>query len=438
MKKHLRIFLAYLCALLCCALLAGCTLTRPGAQPQSSTAPAAQQSSLVAFSSLAQNISEAGYYNILYTGDAEHTIYLLSLYDFSEMQHRVLCEKEGCTHTDETCDAYLQASTLVARPGALYTICPRYFIDPADESGLADFVAMDENGQNRHTLSTISDNWTFTGADEQYLYGFCEDAFGRISLSDGTETYLLRNAREKFLFWGKIAGVWDGQFVTVHWGNDTRVEDVEIGLLSPEGAYTLLGIVPQGTFLSYSGSVLLGDTLYYIDNSNGAVMGFALGTGETHEVSTALCQYDHDEGQGFHSCQRWYLSTAGGALLAMVYGPDDTSGNIWDESLYHIDTSTGAASPLSLKREYRNKSPEDEAAEGPGWGEPGFVTPLAEVPQGLFVIRAYEFYMDSYVDENGQAVEYETSRPVYALISAEDYLAGTPNYQELKDLPVPA
>lgn len=98
MKKHLRIFLAYLCALLCCALLAGCTLTRPGAQPQSSTAPAAQQSSLVAFSSLAQNISEAGYYNILYTGDAEHTIYLLSLYDFSEMQHRVLCEKEGCTH----------------------------------------------------------------------------------------------------------------------------------------------------------------------------------------------------------------------------------------------------------------------------------------------------------------------------------------------------
>lgn len=338
----------------------------------------------------------------------------------------------------ETCDAYLQASTLVARPGALYTICPRYFIDPADESGLADFVAMDENGQNRHTLSTISDNWTFTGADEQYLYGFCEDAFGRISLSDGTETYLLRNAREKFLFWGKIAGVWDGQFVTVHWGNDTRVDAIEIGLLSPEGAYTALGTVPAGRFLPYSGSVLLGGTLYYIDNSNGAVMGFSLENGETREVSRALCQYDRDEGSGFHACERWYLATAGGTLLAMVYGPDDTSGNIWDESLYHIDTSTGAASPLSLKREYRNKSPEDEAAEGPGWGEPGFVTPLAEVPQGLFVIRAYEFYMDSYVDENGQAVEYETSRPVYALISAEDYLAGTPNYQELKDMPVPA
>ena len=91
MKKHLRIFLACLCTLLCCALLAGCTLALPGAQPQSSTAPAAQQSSLVAFSSLSQNISEAGYYNTLYTGDAEHTIYLLSLYDFSDMQHRVLC-----------------------------------------------------------------------------------------------------------------------------------------------------------------------------------------------------------------------------------------------------------------------------------------------------------------------------------------------------------
>lgn len=437
MKKHLRIFLAYLCALLCCALLAGCTLTRPSAQPQSSTAPAAQQSSLVAFSSLAQNISEAGYYNILYTGDAEHTIYLLSLYDFSEMQHRVLCEKEGCTHTDETCDAYLQASTLVARPGALYTICPRYFIDPADESGLADFVAMDENGQNRHTLSTISDNWTFTGADEQYLYGFCEDAFGRISLSDGTETYLLRNAREKFLFWGKIAGVWDGQFVTVHWGNDTRVDAIEIGLLSPEGAYTALGTVPAGRFLPYSGSVLLGGTLYYIDNSNGAVMGFSLENGETREVSRALCQYDRDEGSGFHACERWYLATAGGTLLAMVTGLD--SENPWLSTPHQVNIATGAAQPLSLRQEYRSEEPGGVVFDGPGWNAvPDFVTPLAETPQGLFVACAYEFYTASYPGEDGQPVEYPGSRPVYALISAEDYLAGTPNFQEIQNLPLPA
>lgn len=437
MKKHLRIFLAYLCALLCCALLAGCTLTRPGAQPQSSTAPAAQQSSLTWLAAgVPCAVNEAGYYNILVPNNG--ALRLLSLYDFSAKQHRILCDKEGCPHTDESCGAYLPALSLTAGPGAVYAMCPRYLTDAADESGLADFVAMDAGGQNRRTLSAVSDGWDFFGIDKQYLYGFCEDAFGRISLADGTETYLLRNARSAFWLWGKVAGVWNGQFVTVQWGDDTRVDAIEIGLLSPEGAYTALGTVPAGRFLPYSGSVLLGGTLYYIDNSNGAVMGFALGTGETHEVSTALCQYDHDEGQGFHSCQRWYLSTAGGALLAMVYGPDDTSGNIWDESLYHIDTSTGAASPLSLKREYRNKSPEDEAAEGPRWGEPGFVTPLAEVPQGLFVIRAYEFYMDSYVEENGQAVEYETSRPVYALISAEDYLAGTPNYQELKDLPVPA
>lgn len=437
MKKHLRIFLAYLCALLCCALLAGCTLTRPSAQPQSSTAPAAQQSSLVAFSSLAQNISEAGYYNILYTGDAEHTIYLLSLYDFSEMQHRVLCEKEGCTHTDETCDAYLQASTLVARPGAVYAMCPRYLTDAADESGLADFVAMDENGQNRHTLSTISDNWTFTGADEQYLYGFCEDAFGRISLSDGTETYLLRNAREKFLFWGKIAGVWDGQFVTVQWGDDTRVDAIEIGLLSPEGAYTALGTVPAGCFLPYSGSVLLGGTLYYIDNSNGAVMGFSLENGETREVSRALCQYDRDEGSGFHACERWYLATAGGTLLAMVTGLD--SENPWLSTPHQVNIATGAAQPLSLRQEYRSEEPGGVVFDGPGWNAvPDFVTPLAETPQSLFVACAYEFYTASYPGEDGQPVEYPGSRPVYALISPEDYLAGTPNFQEIQNLPLPA
>lgn len=437
MKKHLRIFLAYLCSLLCCALLAGCTLTLPGAQPQSSTAPAAQQSSLTWLAAgVPCAVNEAGYYNILVPNNG--ALRLLSLYDFSAKQHRILCDKEGCPHTDESCGAYLPALSLTAGPGAVYAMCPRYLTDAADESGLADFVAMDAGGQNRRTLSAVSDGWDFFGIDKQYLYGFCEDAFGRISLADGTETYLLRNARSAFWLWGKVAGVWNGQFVTVQWGDDTRVDAIEIGLLSPEGAYTALGTVPAVRFLPYSGSVLLGGTLYYIDNSNGAVMGFALGTGETHEVSTALCQYDHDEGQGFHSCQRWYLSTAGGALLAMVYGPDDTSGNIWDESLYHIDTSTGAASPLSLKREYRNKSPEDEAAEGPGWGEPGFVTPLAEVPQGLFVACAYEFYTASYPGEDGQPVEYPGSRPVYALISPEDYLAGTPNFQEIQNLPLPA
>lgn len=435
--KHFLRPAALFCTALCCLALAGCRAPMPGAQPQSTATPTAQQSSLTWLAAgVPCAVNEAGYYNILVPNNG--ALRLLSLYDFSAKQHRILCDKEGCPHTDESCGAYLPALSLTAGPGAVYAMCPRYLTDAADESGLADFVAMDAGGQNRRTLSAVSDGWDFFGIDKQYLYGFCEDAFGRISLADGTETYLLRNARSAFWLWGKVAGVWNGQFVTVQWGDDTRVDAIEIGLLSPEGAYTALGTVPAGRFLPYSGSVLLGGTLYYIDNSNGAVMGFALGTGETHEVSTALCQYDHDEGQGFHSCQRWYLSTAGGALLAMVYGPDDTSGNIWDESLYHIDTSTGAASPLSLKREYRNKSPEDEAAEGPGWGEPGFVTPLAEVPQGLFVIRAYEFYMDSYVEENGQAVEYETSRPVYALISAEDYLAGTPNYQELKDLPVPA
>lgn len=437
MKKHLRIFLACLCALLCCALLAGCTLTLPGAQPQSSTAPAAQQSSLVAFSSLAQNISEAGYYNILYTGDAEHTIYLLSLYDFSAKQHRILCDKEGCTHTDETCDAYLQASTLVARPGALYTICPRYFTDQADESGLADFVAMDAGGQNRRTLSAVSDGWDFFGIDKQYLYGFCEDAFGRISLADGTETYLLRNARSAFWLWGKVAGVWNGQFVTVQWGDDTRVDAIEIGLLSPEGAYTALGTVPAGRFLPYSGSVLLGGTLYYIDNSNGAVMGFSLENGETREVSRALCQYDRDEGSGFHACERWYLATAGGTLLAMVTGLDSESP--WLSTPHQVNIATGAAQPLSLRQEYRSEEPGGVVFDGPGWNAvPDFVTPIAETPQGLFVACAYEFYTASYPGEDGQPVEYPGSRPVYALISPEDYLAGTPNFQEIQNLPLPA
>ena len=435
MMKHFLRPAALFCTVLCCLALAGCSPSAPGAQPGSTAAPATQQSSLTWLpAGIACAVSEAGYYDILISSNG--TLRLLALYDFSAKQHRILCDKEGCPHTDESCGAYLPALFLTARPGAVYALCPRYLAEGTDESGLADFVAMDAGGQNRRTLSAVSDSWTFIGADEQYLYGFCEDAFGRISLTDGTETYLLRNARSAFWQWGKVAGVWDGQFVTVHWGDAARVEGIEIGLLSPEGAYTLLGTVPQDSFLSYSGSVLMGGTLYYIDSSNGTVMGFALDAGETHEVSTALCQYDHDEGQGFHSCERWYLTTAGSTLLAMV--PRLDSENIWLSTPYQINPATGAAQPLSLRQEYRSEAPGGVVFDGPGWGEPDFVTPLAEAPQGLFVTCAYEFYTESCPGEGGQPVEYPASRPVYALISPEDYLAGIPNFKEIQNLPPPA
>ncbi|MBS6865618.1 MAG: hypothetical protein KH196_07965 [Oscillospiraceae bacterium] len=260
MMKHFLRPAALFCTVLCCLALAGCSPSAPGAQPGSTAAPVTQQSSLTWLpAGIACAVSEAGYYDILISSNG--TLRLLALYDFSAKQHRILCDKEGCPHTDESCGAYLPALFLTARPGAVYALCPRYLAEGTDESGLADFVAMDAGGQNRRTLSAVSDSWTFIGADEQYLYGFCEDAFGRISLTDGTETYLLRNARSAFWQWGKVAGVWDGQFVTVHWGDAARVEGVEIGLLSPEGAYTLLGTVPQDSFLSYSGSVLMGGTL---------------------------------------------------------------------------------------------------------------------------------------------------------------------------------
>ena len=343
MMKHFLRPAALFCTALCCLALAGCRAPMPGAQPQSTATPAAQQSSLTWLAAgVPCAVNEAGYYNILVPNNG--ALRLLSLYDFSAKQHRILCDKEGCPHTDESCGAYLPALSLTAGPGAVYAMCPRYLTDAADESGLADFVAMDAGGQNRRTLSAVSDGWDFFGIDEQYLYGFCEDAFGRISLADGTETYLLRNARSAFWLWGKVAGVWNGQFVTVQWGDDTRVDAIEIGLLSPVGAYTALGTVPAGRFLPYSGSVLLGGTLYYIDNSNGAVMGFSLENGETREVSRALCQYDRDEGSGFHACERWYLATAGGTLLAMVTGLD--SENPWLSTPHQVKIASGAAQPL--------------------------------------------------------------------------------------------
>ena len=163
MKKHLRIFLAYLCALLCCALLAGCTPDAArGAQPQNSTAPAAQQSSLVAFSSW-HKTSARPVTTIFCTPVTLNTpsIFCLCTIFPENAAPRFVRKRAAPIRMRHAMHTY--KPLLWARPGALYTICPRYFTDQADESGLADFVAMDASGQNRHTLSTVSDNWDFFG-----------------------------------------------------------------------------------------------------------------------------------------------------------------------------------------------------------------------------------------------------------------------------------
>ncbi len=77
--------------------------------------------------------------------------------------------------------------------------------------------------------------------------------------------------------------------------------------------------------------------------------------------------------------------------------------------------------------------------DGPGWVLCRILSPPCRRPQGLFVAFVLtSFTPHSYAGEDGQAVEYPDSRPVYALISPEDYLAGTPNFQEIQNLPLPA
>ena len=47
--------------------------------------------------------------------------------------------------------------------------------------------------------------WIFRGADDEYLYGFCDKAFGRVSRADGSETYLTHDSLSEFVTDGYVA-----------------------------------------------------------------------------------------------------------------------------------------------------------------------------------------------------------------------------------------
>ncbi|BFJ86090.1 hypothetical protein WMO24_06865 [Ruthenibacterium sp. CLA-JM-H11] len=420
-----------LALLLAAVLLTGCA----AAPPASSDAPSAPQpisSDLLYFGlplegyKLAGQVSENGFFD--YFSDYEKNIGFLTRYDFADMTQHILCDKDGCLHADETCDAYAPGWQVIAMSDAVYTVNYNYAEDGETFTGTQTLMRRDADGMHPTPVASIG-NWNFFATDEHYLYGFCEEAYGRVDRTNGTETLLLHDGKSRYYVYGEILGVWNGQFVVIHW-DENPTQGVNLSLLSPEGIETPLTQLDEISI--YEGIVypnvcaLFEDKVYYVSN-DGMLLCYDLSKGEHREKSSIL-----------HTCAKnssadtWMLYALGDRLVVSAFIRPEGS-KYASRHLFALSPPDGPLTELTLMEEFREHIETPAPEEGPIW-EPELIQPLAQINGQFLVLNAYQFFQRPFTSSDGTTASYEDHFSIYALMDPEDYFASRPVYREFSPI----
>ena len=404
MKRLFCLFLAL--------LLAGCAPASSTA-PGSESAPAAEEAGALVMANEAVN--GTGYFAYYYDPAHYEAGTRLVRWDFSDRTMHFACAVPDCDHTGEACEAQLSGYPITVLADAVYTL-----ERGADDTAYSLYVR-EADGTHPAPVGTTG-YWFFCGADEKYLYGFCDGAFGRVSRTDGTETYLAHGLQEDFSDYGRILGVWQDRFVAANWDID-KEQPARICFLDRDGNVTEAAQVEANHFSDYS-CVLIGSEVFYLDIPTGDVMAVNADTGETRTVTQALRPYNALEAENFYKCQRWYLQKVQDRALVRVV---DVTGSTMENTVYRVNED-GTVTELPQRQELRGFDPEQDGDSYVYYAtssRPDPVVLLGEWNDQLVVLRAFEFF--SYEGPDGPA---RTTRDVYALTDAADYLAGKENYRE--------
>ena len=392
-----------LCAVCLLALLAGCADTpSPVSAVRSSSTSAAEPADtgeLMRFSPF----NAQGYFSYFYNEAYPAAGTQLARWDPRDMQMHIACSRSGCSHTNAECEAYAnEVFSLMMLPDAVYTL------EYGEDGDGMSLVVRDADGTHPRVLNQVG-MWIFRGADDEYLYGFCDKAFGRVSRADGSETYLTHDSLSEFVTDGYVAGVWQTAFVCVVCHSSDQIP-ARVCLLDRDGQITEVAqIDPESLSSPYA--VCDGEELYYLDERNGRLTALRLSDASVRPVSDTLCTRMPD---GLFDASSWSWSLLGGTLTARL----DAVFPEYSQHCAFVVNEDGSLSELPQRQQLRNFDPVRDAgylltrdqAQDP-------VEVLAEYDGQLMVQSALQFFDSGWVGN-------------YALISVDDYLAGRENYRE--------
>ena len=392
-------------AILAAALfLSACGGSGAGGSADPSAAPAtaessAEQSAATKELQLVSAGNADGYYTTEEWGNAAIVTYI----DYASRQQMPLCSRPECAHSDSSCTAYALIENMAVPVLALLEDQLAIIQTAPTEDAPARVMLCRPDGSNPQTLCQLDATVTlrpeiYTDAQNLYaLAGTVQNSTPvmqliRISLQDGRVDLLYTFPENS-----------DAQLLTgfgTRLGLSLAYEELSTGetRYAVELYDTATGEMEQPLveqpFDSQQGATLFGDVLVQTTGQQATFTDLSDGTILTWQADTLAAQAGMPNAQiiVFGLWDGWYR----------VQLLDAETNRIAD---YHVNPSTGETIPMTLY--YKDQQ--------------NVILVLAQSGDNLLVRAAWN------MQQSGGDIT--SLRPVYALISRDDYLHSRPNYQ---------
>lgn len=413
MMKMLRAFSAALLV----GLLAGCgtsavseeplpTFSVPEKEPEAPT--------------LCQAWDEAGLYRTdqLMPGSAN-----LLFLDFAARKEVVLCERPECAHQDESCVSYFANVEEQGVP-EVYLLGDRLLLQRGadDAPGRLCFWTADRNGQNRRVLWKAPDDLKLISqiyTDGETLYFLADRAEGEtaspvrslfaLSLADGTAQTLHSWTPEQS--WGIVLiGSGPGCLYLLDNGYDRTTKQYN----STRCRFDLTSNVLEEPFHKEVGEEIIqvrDRSFYILDRERQEIVRYAIPGGEA-EHTVSLAELIAGEPSG---CQVGFTLLEDDLCRITSFGNDENGEHYFH--WYFLNMETGSFTPITLLDGFRNQP----------------IQIVGESGQELCALIDYQISTVNLLYE-GVVTPTEVYRPVYAMISREDWLASNPAYIPVESL----
>lgn len=352
---------------------------------------------------------------------------LMTFYDFNTMKQRILCEKPGCLHRDETCPACMptthpkdrvQHYLLGIVDGTLYWVTLKSSFTSYTSATFQKQV-LDGSSFPQTIAELEPSDWenAWPGAvfcdGENFYMIQRRSVFARIALDDGKTTTAVPELP---------GGEFGGWFLGA--SNDGKSL---YGTSLDGGAHQqIFGIDSQGnveplfTLPENSGAISFWQgLLYYCNVQDGSIYVFDPVTQKTQLLTTALAPYARANSGGYCEASGWMFKRFGDWLLVDEVYLEKGADCCWRAG---VNLTTGEVrTDLEL-----------------GYFWIGSVRPLtiwAETPRGLLVTPEMPRFVVHTRGSDGRPYDQETSYATYAFLSLEDFLANRPTYRQIASLP---
>ena len=409
-------------------LLAGCTAapaasgdaaasTEPAPSPAAAESPEAAATASTEPLRLLQQGDEKQYY-LTESANADQTLVRFRIVDLTTGENTIPCDVEGCTHDNEDCPAVWSRETWDFGVSAWVLDEDRLLIASSTSAPKTIYYFADRNCQNLTPIATV------------------EDAMGIAQqCTDGTSLYFLLTREGGFyeicrlsLADGSLAVLWEGAEYPVPGviGRDFVVKTSDLTYPAPAGDLIADATTPPtGTvthsllnvdtgevreLYTYSSDDWNLDTLdayvvngryYQIDRVAGTLNTIDPATGEVRQITDQL------------------PATAPGTYANYMPQAVLDSWMVFYDLPVTVNVETGEVRQrIDLPENYWN-----------GYGhQPGIYLQLKD---RLLVDCRWEADTNTYIGSDGTPFTAEYSHVYLALISADDYLNGVPNYTEV-------